>query len=107
MKFSKLISELRRRNVFKAAIAYLAVAWVIIQIASIILPAFDAPDYLLKVLIYLLAVGLVFWLGFSWVYDLTPDGIQKTGISTIQEIEPWQAVLHLGKNRPMVPVPSF
>lgn len=78
MKLAKLISELKRRNVFKATIAYLAVAWVIIQIASIILPTFDAPDYLLKVLIYLLAVGLIFWIGFSWVYDLTPEGIQKT-----------------------------
>lgn len=78
MKFRKLISELQRRNVFKATIAYLAVAWVIIQIASVIFPAFDAPGYAIKVLIYLLVIGLVFWIGFSWIYDLTPDGIQKT-----------------------------
>ena len=78
MKLSKLISELKRRHVFKSTIAYLAIAWVIMQIASIILPAFDAPDYALKGLIYLLSFGIIFWIGFSWVYELTPDGIQKT-----------------------------
>ncbi|MGI9546980.1 MAG: hypothetical protein ACR2MM_07080 [Flavobacteriaceae bacterium] len=78
MKLAKLISELKRRNVFKATIAYLAVAWVIIQIASIILPTFDVPDYALKLLIYLLAAGLIIWVGFSWIYDITPEGVQKT-----------------------------
>jgi len=78
MKFQKLISELVRRNVFKAVIAYLAIAWVIVQIASVIFPAFNAPDYSLKVLIYILSVGLLLWIGFSWVYDLTSEGFKKT-----------------------------
>ncbi|MCK5442141.1 MAG: hypothetical protein KAJ23_09635, partial [Maribacter sp.] len=78
MDFHNLIAELQRRNVFKATIAYLAVAWVIIQIASVVLPAFDAPGYVLKLFIYLLSFGLVVWVSFSWIYDLTPEGIQKT-----------------------------
>ena len=78
MKFSKFISELNRRNVFKATIAYLAIAWVVIQISSVILPAFNAPDYAQKAIIYVLLVGLIFWVGFSWIYDWTPDGLQKT-----------------------------
>jgi len=78
MKFSKLISELKRRHVFKATIAYLAISWVIIQIASILLPTFNAPDYVLKAIIYVLFVGLIIWIGFSWIYDFTADGIQKT-----------------------------
>ena len=78
MKWSKLISELKRRHVFKSTIAYLAISWVIIQIASIILPAFNVPAYVLKALIYILSGGLIFWIGFSWVYDLSADGIQKT-----------------------------
>lgn len=85
MKFQKLLAELQRRNVLKATIAYLAVAWVIIQIASIILPAFDAPEFAIKIVIYLLAIGLVFWVGFSWIYDLTPQGIQKTETGLIDE----------------------
>lgn len=85
MKLSKLISELKRRHVFKSTIAYLAISWVIIQIASIILPAFDAPAYVLKVLIYILSAGLIFWIGFSWVYDLSADGIQKTDDLPVDE----------------------
>ena len=60
MKLSKLISELRRRHVFKSTIAYLAISWVVIQIASILLPTFQAPYYVLKVLIFILSIGLVF-----------------------------------------------
>ena len=78
MKWNKLISELKRRHVFKATIAYLAISWVIIQIASILLPAFNAPDYALKAIIFVLFVGLIIWIGFSWIYDFTADGIQKT-----------------------------
>ena len=78
MRFRKLISELSRRNVFKAIIAYLAVAWVIVQIASIVLPVFEAPKYSLKIIIYLLSAGLILWIGFSWVYDLTSEGFKKT-----------------------------
>lgn len=66
MRFRKLISELSRRNVFKAIIAYLAVAWVIVQIASVVLPVFEAPDYSLKIVIYILSAGLFLWIGFSW-----------------------------------------
>jgi adenylate cyclase len=78
MKFNKLISELKRRHVFKSTIAYLAISWIVIQIASTILPTFDAPDYILQGLIYVMSIGLIFWIGFSWMYDLTADGIQKT-----------------------------
>lgn len=78
MKLSKLIAELKRRNVLKSIIAYLAVAWVLVQIASILFPIFGAPGYALKAFVYLLAFGLVIWIGVSWVYELTPEGIQKT-----------------------------
>ncbi|MEJ2585580.1 MAG: hypothetical protein P8Z38_11280 [Robiginitalea sp.] len=78
MDLKKLYRELVRRNVFRAVLAYLAVAWVLIEAASTILPTFGAPEYLIKGLIYLLAIGLIFWTGFSWVYDLTPEGIRKT-----------------------------
>ncbi len=85
MKLRKIIEQLHRRNVFKSTLAYLAVAWVIIQLASIVLPTFDAPEYTLKVIIYLLILGLVFWVGFSWVYDLTPDGFRKTAETSVPD----------------------
>jgi tetratricopeptide (TPR) repeat protein len=78
MDWKKFGSELIKRNVVRAIVAYLAVAWVLIQIASTILPAFGAPQIFMQGLIYLLAIGLVLWTGFSWVYDFTPAGIRKT-----------------------------
>ncbi|WP_445384931.1 hypothetical protein ACT6NV_13310 [Robiginitalea sp. IMCC44478] len=78
MNFSKFFSELKRRNVIKAVVAYLAVAWVILQLADTILPLYDAPAYVQKGLLVLLLIGLVFWTAFSWIYDLTPGGIHKT-----------------------------
>ncbi len=86
MKFREILSELQRRNVFKALLAYLAVAWVVIQIASILLPAFNAPEYAMKVLLVILGIGFFFWAVFSWIYDLTPSGFQKTD-PTLTNIE--------------------
>lgn len=78
MKFRKFLAELQRRNVIKSVIAYLAVAWIVVQIGSIIFPVFEAPPILMQGLIILLSVGLIFWVGFSWMYDLTPSGFLKT-----------------------------
>ncbi|MEJ2163195.1 MAG: hypothetical protein P8X60_07760, partial [Robiginitalea sp.] len=78
MDLKKFYRELIRRNVIRAVLAYLAVAWVLIEFASVILPTFDAPPYLLQGLIYLLAIGLIFWTGFAWVYDLSSEGWIKT-----------------------------
>lgn len=78
MNLNKFYRELVRRNVFRAVLAYLAVAWVLIEFTSVVLPAFDAPPYLLQGLIYLLAIGLFFWAGFAWVYDLSSEGWKKT-----------------------------
>lgn len=83
MNFRKFFSELNRRNVIKAVVAYLAVAWVILQLADTILPVYDAPPYVQKGLIVLLLIGLVFWTAFSWIYDLTPGGIHKTTAAEI------------------------
>jgi TolB-like protein len=78
MDFKKYFEELKRRKVFKAAVAYLAVAWVLIEVASAVLPAFDTPPFVLKALILLLALGFLVNLVFSWVYDVTPEGLKKT-----------------------------
>ncbi len=78
MSFKDYINELKRRNVFKAAIAYLVVAWIVTQVASIVLPVFDAPPYLLKSLLFFLGIGFFVWLIFSWTYDLTAEGLTRT-----------------------------
>jgi len=78
LNLKKYISELKRRNVFKAAIAYLIVAWLVTQVSSIVLPTFNAPTYFMKTLLFAFAIGFPIWLVFSWVYEITPDGVRKT-----------------------------
>lgn len=70
------IAELRQRKVFRVAAAYLVVAWVAVQAASIALPAFDAPAWMLRVVILLFALGFPVVLLLSWALDLTPEGLQ-------------------------------
>jgi TolB-like protein/Tfp pilus assembly protein PilF len=70
--------ELKRRNVIKETLAYLVVSWVILQVISLVLPIFDAPDWVLKTVTFLLALGLPFWIFFSWTYQVTSDGFKKT-----------------------------
>ena len=72
-----LFSELKRRSVFKVAAAYLVVAWLVMQIADVILNNFDAPDWAFKVLTLLLAMGLPSVVFFAWAFELTPEGLRR------------------------------
>ncbi len=78
MRFKKYINELKRRNVFKAAVAYIVFAWLLLQVGSTVLPILNAPEYYMKILLVLLPVGLPLWLIFVWVYEITPEGLKKT-----------------------------
>lgn len=78
MDLRKYIAELKKRHVFKAGLAYLIGAWVFIEVAALILDAFSAPPYFLKTILVVVAIGFPVWLVFSWIYDLTPEGIKKT-----------------------------
>jgi TolB-like protein/Tfp pilus assembly protein PilF len=78
MEPTKFFSELKRRNVYKVAAAYAVVAWLIIQAASIGLPAFEAPLWILKVVILVLIIGFPVALFFAWAFELTPEGLKRT-----------------------------
>ena len=73
----QLVSELRRRNVFRVAIAYVVASWVIAQIADLAADAFAAPDWFMRMLIVLLVLGLPLALFLAWAYELTPDGVVR------------------------------
>ncbi|MFO7674480.1 MAG: tetratricopeptide repeat protein [Lutibacter sp.] len=77
MNFKKYIAEFKRRNVFRSAITYLLVAWIIAQVCAIVLPAFNAPRYFMKTIIFILVIGFPLSLIFAWVYELSPKGIKK------------------------------
>ena len=70
--------ELKRRNVYKVAGAYAVVGWLLIQLASILFPAFEAPPWVMKVFIAAVALGFPIALIFAWAYELTPEGIKRT-----------------------------
>lgn len=78
MNWNNYWRELKRRNVIKAGLAYLIVAWLIAQVLSIVLPTFEAPPYLLKTALVVLLIGFPIWIVFSWIYEFTPEGIKKT-----------------------------
>ncbi len=70
-------SELKRRNVFRIATAYAIAAWLLLQIADLILDNTSAPPWVIQSLFVLVGVGFVFALIFSWLYELTPEGVMK------------------------------
>src|SRR5438105_13905483 len=72
-----LVSELKRRNVIRFAGLYLVGAWLLVQVAGTVLPMFGAPDWLPRSIVILLAIGFVPALIFSWVFELTPQGLKR------------------------------
>jgi serine/threonine-protein kinase len=71
-------SELKRRNVYKVAITYAVVAWLLIQAASILLPTFEAPTWVMKAFVVFLALGFVISVMISWAFEATPEGLKRT-----------------------------
>lgn len=71
-----LIDQLKRRNVFRVGIAYLIVAWLIAQVAELALDSFAAPNWVMKTVLLLLAIGFPLAIFLAWAFELTPDGIK-------------------------------
>ena len=72
-----ILSELRRRNVFRVAALYLVAGWVLLQVAELLFGALDVPAWSLRLLLGLLLLGLPLALIFAWVYELTPEGLKR------------------------------
>jgi TolB-like protein/Flp pilus assembly protein TadD len=72
-----LFAELKRRNVFRVATAYVVAAWLVIQVVETIFPAFGFGDGAVRVLVIVLAIGFVPSLVISWVFEITPEGLKK------------------------------
>lgn len=72
-----LFDELHRRNVIRVIVAYLAAAWLVIQVADTVFPALDLPQSALTILIIVVGIGFVPVTVISWAFDLTPDGLKR------------------------------
>lgn len=73
-----ILENLRRRGVIRSGVAYLVGSWLLVEVASVVLPTFDAPDWLLQVVIVVLVIVFPVALTFSYFFDVTADGIVRT-----------------------------
>src|SRR6478735_7213360 len=87
MKLHSFFAELKRRNVVRMAGLYLVGAWLLTQVASTVLPMFGAPEWLPRSIVMLLALGFIPALIFSWVFELTPEGLKRD-----EEVAPEQSI---------------
>jgi hypothetical protein len=81
MNLRKFFSELKRRNVYKVAIAYAVVAWLLMQIASQIFPFFEIPNWAVRLVVLLLIIGFPIALIIAWAFELTPEGLKRTEVA--------------------------
>lgn len=74
----RFYQELKRRNVIKSVISYLVVAWVLLQVTALLSDLLNAPQYIGQGLLVVLLILLPIWIGISWYYEITPEGLKKT-----------------------------
>ena len=83
-----LFAELKRRNVFRVAAAYAVVAWLLLQLADILLDNFGAPAWVFKSLVVVIVIGFFFALFLAWAYELTPGGVKRADEVTPELVRP-------------------
>src|SRR6516164_5160774 len=91
-------SELKRRNVYKVAVAYAIVGWLLVQIATQVFPFLEIPNWVVRLVIALVAIGFPVALTIAWAFELTPEGIKRT-----EDVDPALA----SKNRAWIYVVSI
>ena len=81
--------ELKRRNVFRVAVAYAVVGWLLVEVASVLFPTFEAPTWVMKVFATVIIMGFPLALFFAWAYELTPEGLKKE-----KDVDRSQSITH-------------
>jgi TolB-like protein/Flp pilus assembly protein TadD len=77
----KFLTELKRRNVYKVAIVYAIVAWLLIQIASQVFPFFEIPNWAVRFVVLAIIIGFPIALILAWAFELTPEGVKRTEVA--------------------------
>ena len=77
MKIDNFFSELKRRNVYKVAVAYAVASWLLIQIATQVFPFFEIPNWAVRLVVLIVIAGFPVALVFSWAFEITPEGIKR------------------------------
>jgi TolB-like protein/Tfp pilus assembly protein PilF len=89
-----LIDELKRRNVFKAGAAYLALGWVVTQVTSTVAPLLHLPEWIGPMIVWIGVIGFPFVIMFSWIYELTPEGLKRE-----REVDRSASITHVTSRR--------
>src|SRR5438093_8183432 len=77
MKAGNFFAELKRRNVYKVAVAYAVISWLCVQATSLLFVTFEAPPWAMKIFIVAVALGFPIALVLAWAFELTPEGIKR------------------------------
>jgi adenylate cyclase len=101
-----LFQELKRRKVFRVTAAYAVVAWMLIEIATVILPTFEAPQWVTQSIVLILILGFPIALVLAWAYEIGPDGI-RADKGTVPEPTQSTETVELVSNAPMIVVLPF
>lgn len=89
MDWRRFLGELQRRNVYRVAVTYAVVSWVLIQVATQVFPFFEIPTWAVRVVVLLLVLGFPVALILAWAFELTPEGIKRT-----EEVLPHESIRH-------------
>jgi TolB-like protein/Flp pilus assembly protein TadD len=89
MALRNFFAELKRRNVYKVAVAYAVASWLLIQIATQVFPFFEIPNWAVRLVVLILIAGFPVALVFSWAFEITPEGIVRE-----TEVEPGKSITH-------------
>ncbi len=89
-----LIAELKRRNVFKAGVAYLALGWIVTQVSSTVAPLLHLPDWIGSVVLWIGVLAFPFVIMFSWIYEITPEGLKRES-----EVDRSASITHVTSRR--------
>ncbi len=78
MKSDNFFAELKRRNVYKVAVAYAVVGWLLVQVATQVFPFFEIPTWAVRLVVLAIVIGFPIALIIAWAFELTPQGLKRT-----------------------------
>src|SRR5438270_7978669 len=86
MNFNNFFAELKRRHVYKVAVAYAVVGWLLVQVATQVFPFFEIPSWGVRLIVLAIAIGFPIALVIAWAFELTPQGLKRT-----EDVDPFES----------------
>src|SRR5438552_15318758 len=80
------LAELKRRNVYKVAVAYAVVAWLLVQVVTQVFPFFEIPNWAVRLVVLAIVIGFPIALVIAWAFELTPEGLKRT-----EDVDPFDS----------------